>query len=244
MTSAFASTSSRLASTPRNQGTESESTGDPWAFERPKTFGRSASSGRSGFGSCSGRDLPWAQRDMTPRAATPERQQRASSPRRECSPAPQRRQPSGTFASRTERFQSSTPRDSTPGPGSYTSATAGSTDNTKGGTRRRSASFGTSRRFDAPRAEGSDSLGPDVVRSAFAPPNLRNPSSAFSSSAKREIYAKCDSGSTPGPGQHHNEHQTIAQRAKAGRGGSAAFRDTSNRMAGRAAPVDSPDMGA
>ena len=65
-------TASRLAATPAAYNTESELIGDPqgaWAASKAaNSFGRSAMNGRGGFGSCSGRDLPWTlpAQDTTP----------------------------------------------------------------------------------------------------------------------------------------------------------------------------------
>lgn len=109
---------------------------------------------------------------------------------------------------------------------------------------KRSSSFGTSRRFTETRAEGPDSLGPERIRSSFAPPNLRGPSPAFGSTTKRDIYGKGDADG-PDPGQHYNENssQTIGGSVRRLKGMSPAFADRSGRFQNRS-EAEGPDVGA
>ena len=228
---AFNSDSERLAIHKEAVDTESERTGNPAAvanrMKGSKSFSRSALNGNSGFGSCGGRDLPWAAtaRDEAPREA-PRSARRSASPRAG-SPRPQR--PSGAFASKSDRFGPH--REATPGPGAYTEREA-----TAGSSVRRSASFGTSKRFQDLQSNGPDpGAYESKAKSAFAPPNMSGPSSSFGSRTGRELFSKLEStGTDNGPGSHYNDTWN-SMGGKAARqhlvgAPSAAFADRSGRF--------------
>jgi len=107
---------------------------------------------------------------------------------------------------------------------------------------RRSASFGSSRRFTEPRMHTSDSLGPATRPSAFGPPPFRGPSASFKSGSKREL--PMHRSEAPDPGQYQSEtFRSMAGEVRANSYSmSAAFADTSSRF--KSPPkAEGPDMG-
>ena len=224
-------TSSRFA-TKDAPSTETEASGNPQAaanrMKAASSFGQSALNGKGGFGSCSGRDLPWAQnRGATPRGA--ESPGRTSTPgRRRASTnglavqTARQQSPSAAFAAKGDRFAPH--RDATPGPGSYTDRPQAKV--------KRSSSFGssTSKRFEQQRSQGPDPGQYGPLGSAFAPPS-RGPSAIFGSKSTRELFGKAGEAG-PDPGQY-DQKDTLgwqAQKQRSTAAPSAAFANRSGRF--------------